>query len=103
MSVYRFNALLLTGYELTMPVPIYDEYDNLIGGASSYELNIVKCFVARSGYPSALSLTSGSGVWVTFVPDSNFHVSKVIISDRRLTDYSVYSTANNEENDDEEN
>lgn len=96
MSVYRFNAHLPFGLKLLTPIPIYDDYGNLIGGASIFEFNIVKFFVARSGYPTALALTSNSGVWVNF-QDKDGEVQSAILTDRPVSLNAVYSQANNED------
>lgn len=47
-------------------IPLYDDNNDLIGGAAPSGTNMIKCFVAAKGHPVSLNLTSSMPVYISF-------------------------------------
>jgi hypothetical protein len=89
--VYKFTAILNSEVKNTKieSMPVYDDSLVLVGAFSYLDNKRVCGFLAGSGYPLALSVSLGDTFFFTPVADLKSNITSAIISDSKLTDYSV--------------
>lgn len=86
--VYQFQAEVYGDVVSGNVKPIYDEYQNLVGGFTVLRGNLLQCFVGGDGFPAALALSSEESFYLTSrssSPDGlRALVSHCIISERPI-------------------
>jgi len=65
MGTYDFILTLHGLIANTSPAPIYDDSGTLVGAYTTYGIDMLKCFVAKKGYPDAIIIESGQNFWFT--------------------------------------
>lgn len=86
-SIYNFYAQIYDNIPSFETFPIYDDNNILIGGFSVYYNNIIKGFVAGTGYPAALSVSTNNSFWFTI--RQNKHSYYGILSEISLAPDSI--------------
>jgi hypothetical protein len=100
--VYQFQAEVFGDVINDGVKPIYDEYNNLIGGFAVLRGNILRCTVGGDEYPAALVVTSEESFYLTSrmsaISDKRQVVSHCILSEQPLGPDSIKVSMATEEN-----
>lgn len=89
MDIYKFQFAIQGDIPSFESFPIYDDNNVLIGAFSLYSGDFIRCFVATTGYPAAIKVSTNDDFYFTLKEGSNGKVAYGVISEVAISPTSI--------------
>jgi len=95
--IFRFEVQVLGDMPSFETFPIFDDYGTLIGGFTRRQGDLVKGFIAGTGYPMALLVSTEQSFYFTPRVEGDGMIAYAIVSEQNVSEYSIKVQAAYEE------